>query len=149
LYSNATPQKGGESGFNQGAWKELEQWLSQYYRQFYVFTGPILTENSSVFRGVRIPPAFWKVAAFIKDDTVRTAGFLKAQHPEWFLINKSYKGNEPDQTLYQISVAKIYGTADLLPNGQENMDTLEEQMYNVCNLYTHWRPIHQKENLIL
>jgi endonuclease G len=33
-----------------------------------VFSGPVFSDNDRVYRGVKIPQAFWKVVAYLSDD---------------------------------------------------------------------------------
>ncbi|MBI4357325.1 MAG: DNA/RNA non-specific endonuclease [Gammaproteobacteria bacterium] len=152
-FSNATPQK---PWFNQGAWKELEQWVGKTYHKFYVLTGPVLTGGCEVFRGVRIPPAFWKVVAFIKNGLLRTAAFLKAQNPAWLAAIKSEPEpveEVPDQTLYQVPVRRIAQLADLNFEGLEEGDTLSTGLVNPMALWLPtqdaWRPIVEAAQIIL
>ena len=68
--TNAVPQM---QPFNGGIWLQLENYALQNARQddmrISVMTGPFLTAEDPVRFGVRIPVEFWKVIAFIHDDT--------------------------------------------------------------------------------
>ncbi len=68
--TNACPQM---QPFNAGIWNNLEDYALQNARQaemrICVFTGPILTDQDPEFFGVRVPVRFWKVIAFIHDQT--------------------------------------------------------------------------------
>jgi endonuclease G, mitochondrial len=68
--TNAVPQM---QPFNGGIWLELENYALQNARKddmrISVFTGPFLTDADPVKFGVRIPTEFWKVIAFIHDET--------------------------------------------------------------------------------
>ena len=67
VYTNAAPQA---SVFNQSKdlWVGLEDHVLQYAdatdQRVSVFTGPVLDPTDPVYRGVRIPRRFWKVAAW-------------------------------------------------------------------------------------
>ena len=68
--TNAVPQM---QIFNAGVWLDLENYALFHARQdemkISVFTGPFLTADDPVMFGVQIPVEFWKVIAFIHDDT--------------------------------------------------------------------------------
>lgn len=68
--TNAVPQM---QAFNAPIWLALEDYALQHARQdrmrISVFTGPYFGDDDRPMYGVRIPVAFWKVIAFIHDDT--------------------------------------------------------------------------------
>jgi endonuclease G len=68
--TNTTPQM---QAFNAPIWLALEDYALQHAREdamkISVFTGPYFATNDPEMYGVRIPVAFWKVIAFIHDDT--------------------------------------------------------------------------------
>ena len=68
--TNATPQM---QAFNAPIWLALEDYALQHAREdamkISVFTGPYFAPNDREMYGVRIPVAFWKVIAFIHDQT--------------------------------------------------------------------------------
>jgi endonuclease G len=68
--TNATPQM---QSFNSQTWLELEDYALQNAREdkqkISVFTGPYFTRNDPTMFGVRIPLKFWKVIAFVHDET--------------------------------------------------------------------------------
>ncbi|MGA9703416.1 DNA/RNA non-specific endonuclease [Pseudomonas sp.] len=68
-FTNCSPQM---SAFNQKTWLELEDYILDNTRRWKaratVFTGPVLAEDDRVYRGVKIPRAFWKVIAYLGDD---------------------------------------------------------------------------------
>lgn len=88
VYPNAAPQAGA---FNQSKelWLGLEDHVLAYARangnRISVFTAPVLG-GDPVYRGVGIPQAFWKVAAWttMQDGSpvLRAAGFLLDQSPQ-------------------------------------------------------------------
>jgi endonuclease G len=82
-YTNAAPQAGA---FNQSKqlWLGLEDHVLTYARtngnRISVFTAPVLSIQDPIYRGVKIPQAFWKIAAWTtttkgstsrRDDTLR------------------------------------------------------------------------------
>jgi endonuclease G, mitochondrial len=68
--TNTTPQM---QAFNAPIWLALEDYALQHAREdemkISVFTGPYFTDNDIEMYGVRIPLIFWKVIAFIHDQT--------------------------------------------------------------------------------
>jgi endonuclease G len=80
--TNAVPQ---QQPFNAGIWLGLEDYALQHARQddqkISVFTGPFLDDDDPVQFGVRIPVEFWKVIAFIHDDTgeLSATGYIMSQ----------------------------------------------------------------------
>ncbi|MES0020235.1 DNA/RNA non-specific endonuclease [Mesorhizobium sp. M0036] len=68
--TNVTPQM---QAFNAPIWLALEDYALQHARgdamKISVFTGAYFAESDPEMYGVRIPLAFWKVIAFIHDDT--------------------------------------------------------------------------------
>ncbi|HJT75504.1 MAG TPA: DNA/RNA non-specific endonuclease [Chitinophaga sp.] len=68
--TNTVPQM---QPMNAGIWLELENYALQNARKddmrISVFTGPIFKTNDPIRFGVKIPLAFWKVIAFIHDET--------------------------------------------------------------------------------
>jgi endonuclease G len=59
--------------FNGGVWLEPEKYALQNARKddmrISVFTGPFLTSEDPTTFGIPIPIEFWKVIAFIHDET--------------------------------------------------------------------------------
>jgi endonuclease G len=70
--TNTVPQM---QAFNSPIWLGLEDYALQHARsdamRICVFTGPYFAADDPVVANVRIPVAFWKVIAFIHDDTKR------------------------------------------------------------------------------
>ncbi len=68
--TNVTPQM---QAFNSPIWLALEDYALQHAREddmkISVFTGPYFGKRDPEMYGVRIPLAFWKVIAFIHDET--------------------------------------------------------------------------------
>ena len=68
--TNTTPQM---QAFNSPIWLALEDYALDHAREddmkISVFTGPYFDESDPVMYGVRIPLAFWKIIAFIHDET--------------------------------------------------------------------------------
>jgi endonuclease G len=89
--TNTVPQM---QPFNGGIWLALEDYALEHARgddmRLCVFTGPFLEDDDPVRYGVKIPRAFWKVLAFIHDDTgTRSAtGYTMSQ--ESFLRDEEF-----------------------------------------------------------
>jgi endonuclease G len=70
--TNTCPQM---QAFNSPIWLALEDYALQHAiedkMKICVFTGPYFDDSDPTMYGVRIPVAFWKVIAFIHDDTGR------------------------------------------------------------------------------
>jgi endonuclease G, mitochondrial len=68
--TNAVPQM---QSFNAGIWLQLEDYALENARQddmkISVFTGPVFKRDDPTQFGVKIPRQFWKVIAFIHDET--------------------------------------------------------------------------------
>jgi len=87
VYTNAAPQA---AGFNQSKelWVGLEDHVLEYARaweqRISVFTGPVFAAGDPLYRGVRIPRLFWKVAAWATEGgtALASAGYLLDQTPQ-------------------------------------------------------------------
>lgn len=68
--TNVTPQM---QSFNAPIWLALEDYALQHTREddqkISVFTGPYFAKNDPTMFGVRIPVKFWKIIAFVHDET--------------------------------------------------------------------------------
>ncbi|WP_291041688.1 DNA/RNA non-specific endonuclease [Herbiconiux sp.] len=75
-YTNAAPQA---AGFNQSKelWNGVEDHVLAYAEandlRLSVFTGPVFAPTDAVYRGIRIPERFWKIAAW-SSSTSRATG---------------------------------------------------------------------------
>lgn len=89
--TNAVPQM---QPFNAGIWLDLEDYALQNARRddmkISVFTGPFLGDDDPTRVGVRIPVEFWKVIAFLHDQTgeLCATGYTMSQHD--FLSDEEY-----------------------------------------------------------
>jgi endonuclease G len=67
-FTNCSPQM---AAFNQQTWLSLEDYILQNTRRWRervsVFSGPVFRDDDRVYRGARIPTAYWKVVAFVSD----------------------------------------------------------------------------------
>ena len=100
-FTNCAPQM---DAFNQRTWLGLETYILRNARAWKercsVFTGPVFRPGDQLYRGVRIPRAFWKVVAFVSDDgrpsataylidQERELGMLEAAFGEYKTFQKS------------------------------------------------------------
>lgn len=82
-FTNCSPQ---HEDFNQG--KDLWQGLENYIysraqvldRKITVFTGPVFDSADPLYKGVRLPLAFWKIVAYCRvDGALAAAGYVLEQ----------------------------------------------------------------------
>ena len=93
--TNTVPQM---QPFNGGIWLALESYALDHARSDHmrisVFTGPFLMPDDPIRDGVLIPRSFWKVIAFIHDETreLCATGYTMSQEdflrPEEFVFGK-------------------------------------------------------------
>ena len=89
--TNTVPQM---QPFNAGIWLALESYALENARsdkmRISVFTGPFLRADDPIVEGVRIPRSFWKVIAFIHDETRKlcATGYIMSQ--EDFLRDEEF-----------------------------------------------------------
>jgi endonuclease G len=75
-FTNCSPQ---HANFNQNdeTWQGIENYLlngaTSARRRLTIFTGPVMTDDDPIYRGVRIPLHFWKIAAYVSDQQNLTA----------------------------------------------------------------------------
>lgn len=105
-FTNCSPQ---HERFNQNndTWQGIEDFLLDSARNSHqkltVFTGPILTEFDPIYRGVRLPLSFWKIAVAKKSARKLTAtAFILGQED---LIHSGLERFEV--TTYQVTVDQI------------------------------------------
>lgn len=84
--TNAVPQM---QTFNAGIWLRLEDYALDHAKEddmkICVFTGPIFRENDPVMFKVKIPVVFWKVIAFLHDETGKLSATGYTMSQEKFL----------------------------------------------------------------
>jgi endonuclease G len=104
--TNATPQM---QSFNAPVWLALEDYALDNARddkmKISVFTGPILKSTDPVKFGVKVPVEFWKVIAFIHDETgeLCATGYKMSQKDH--LPEEEFVFGEFDTA--QVSIKKI------------------------------------------
>ena len=89
--TNTVPQM---QPFNAGIWLALESYALENARDDHmrisVFTGPFLLADDPVREGVRIPRSFWKVIAFIHDETRKLCATGYTMSQEDFLRDEEF-----------------------------------------------------------
>ena len=106
-YTNVVPQM---QSFNGAIWNNLEDYALHNARgddmRISVLTGPIMTKADSVMFGVQIPVEFWKVIAFIHDETrkLTATGYRMSQEND--LPHEEFVFGDFDGT-HQIQLAEI------------------------------------------
>jgi DNA/RNA endonuclease G (NUC1) len=89
--TNTVPQM---QPFNAGIWLALESYALDHARddqmRISVFTGPFLLADDPVRRGVLIPRSFWKVIAFIHDQTRELCATGYTMSQEEFLRSEEF-----------------------------------------------------------
>lgn len=81
-FTNCSPQ---HERFNQG--QDLWQGLENFYlnratardKKFTVFTGPVMDDTDPIYKGVRLPLAFYKIIVYVRDGRLRTAAYILDQ----------------------------------------------------------------------
>ena len=127
-YTNAAPQAGA---FNQSKelWLGLEDHILTYARKngnrISVFTAPVLSAEDPIYRGVKIPQSFWKIAAWTTtaegSTVLQAAGFVLDQRPQLEDIDLDtvraqalIDGNPPPLGPYRTYQVPIVDLVDLI-----------------------------------
>lgn len=104
-FTNCSPQ---HERFNQNdqTWQGIENFLlnqaTEARRKLTVFTGPVLAEDDPLYRGVRLPVRFWKIAAFVKGDGALSVSAYLLEQEE---LVEGLERFEADT--FQVTVAEI------------------------------------------
>ena len=120
--TNAAPQM---QSFNGGIWLRLEDYALDNAREddmrISVFTGPFLGRTDPFRYGVKIPITFWKVIAFIHDETgeLSATGYTMTQHSflqdEEFVFGQHETHQRPIAEIEQRAGITFGGLADVDP----------------------------------
>lgn len=123
--TNAVPQM---QVFNGGIWLGLEDYALDHARQddmrISVFTGPFLHDDDPVLFGVQVPRSFWKVIAFLHDDTgeLSATGYTMSQ--EAFLGEEEFVFGEHETS--QVPIATIEAETGLSFGDLSDRDPLRD-----------------------
>jgi endonuclease G len=126
--TNAVPQM---QNFNGGVWLTLENYALENAKQdkqrINVFTGPFLSNGDPEKYGVKIPVDFWKVIAFVHDDTDKlcATGYMMSQ--ENFLRTEEFVFGE-FQT-YQVPIRLIEKKANISFGTLSKLDPLSDDVF--------------------
>ena len=80
-FTNCSPQ---HKDFNQKTWLDLENYIlsnaDTFNLKVSVFTGPVFRTDDMLYRGIKIPAEFWKIAVMVKDDgNLSATAYLQTQ----------------------------------------------------------------------
>jgi endonuclease G len=114
-FTNCSPQ---HEQFNQNEtrWLGIENHILSRARvdrkRVTVFTGPVMLNDDPLYKGVRLPRAFWKIVVYRTDestgaasgDSLKAAGFLLWQDE---LIENGLEARRFDPEVYQVPVSEI------------------------------------------
>lgn len=130
--TNATPQM---QSFNAPVWLALEDHALHNARadkmRISVFTGPIFKSNDPVYYRVKVPMTFWKVIAFIHDETEElcATGYRMSQKDH--LPEEEFVFGEFDAS--QVSIASIESAAGLSFGRLREFDPLHSENESFAN----------------
>ncbi|MTH55448.1 endonuclease [Bacillus mangrovi] len=104
-FTNSSPQ---HKNLNQKTWLDLEDYILEnaenHQFKATVFTGPVFREDDIVYRDVKIPAEFWKVAVMVKEDgTLSATAYLQSQKNLIEDLEFAYG----DYKTYQVPLSKI------------------------------------------
>lgn len=130
--TNVTPQM---QSFNSPIWLALEDYALQNAREdqqkISVFTGPYFDKNDPTMFGVRIPVKFWKIIAFVHDETgeLCATGYEMSQEnnltPSEFVFGDFVSPQLNTST--QVSIASIEARAGISFDGLADVDPLSNE----------------------
>lgn len=107
-FTNCSPQ---HAQFNQNTdtWQGVENFLlgqaQDDRKKLTVFTGPVLSEEDPLYRGVRLPVRFWKIAAFVKPNGALSVSAYLLDQQELIDGLEGLERFEPDT--FQVTVQEI------------------------------------------
>ncbi|MBD8497947.1 DNA/RNA non-specific endonuclease [Paenibacillus sp. CAU 1523] len=126
-FTNCSPQ---HELLNQGKsmWLGLEDYILNHTKnnslKATIFTGPVFRENDILYRGVKIPEEFWKVAVMVKDDGELSAtAYLVSQKQ---LISNLEAAAFGAFLTFQVKVSMIEALTGLNFGELHNHDPLEQ-----------------------
>ncbi|MFT3738409.1 MAG: DNA/RNA non-specific endonuclease [Breznakibacter sp.] len=130
--TNAIPQM---QGFNGGIWLSLENYALENAKhdkqKICVFTGPFLRETDPVRYGVKIPVEFWKVIAFVHDDTNRLCATGYTMSQENYLRNEEFVYGE--FLTYQTPIRLIEKKANVSFAKLTRLDPLKDEVFETLS----------------
>ncbi len=110
-FTNCTPQ---HENFNQNktTWAGIEDYIlnNADERNFKasIFTGPVFADDDDMYRGVKLPRQFWKVAVMVKSDgTLSATGYLLSQEELIRGLESEEEFNYGAYKTFQVKVSKV------------------------------------------
>lgn len=126
--TNTVPQV---QSFNAGTWLELENYALENAKsdeqKICVFTGPYFKDTDPEFDGVKVPVKFWKVIAFIHDDTKKLCATGYVQSQEDFFQRTEFVYGEFNT--FQVPIRTIEKEAGISFGNLSGLDPLVENFY--------------------
>jgi endonuclease G len=133
--TNSVPQM---QPFNAGVWLALEDYALDNARKddmrICVFTGPFLEKNDPYRYGVKIPVTFWKVIAFIHDDTGRLCATGYTMSQKSFLREEEFVFSQHEN--HQRPIAEIERRAGISFRGLADLDPLRDSSESTPTMLT-------------
>jgi endonuclease G len=133
--TNAVPQM---QPFNGGIWLDLEDYALENARRddmrISVITGPFLLDDDPVRFGVRIPLRFWKIIAFIHDDTGELAATGYTMNQSSFLSDEEFVFGQHECS--QRPIFEIEQSAGLSFGQLADVDPMREMIESAPTLLT-------------
>jgi endonuclease G len=124
--TNAVPQM---QPFNAGIWLGLEDYALDHAREddmrITVFTGPFLKANDPTRFGVKIPVRFWKIIAFVHDETGELCATGYTMSQKAFIQEEEFVFGQHETT--QASIAAIESETGLSFGPLAALDPFEGQ----------------------
>jgi len=133
--TNTVPQM---QPFNAGIWLALESYALDHARsdqmRISVFTGPFLLDDDPVRVGVKIPRSFWKVIAFIHDETGKLCATGYTMSQEDFLKDEEFVFGQHKTS--QTRIATIEQKAGLSFGRLTALDPFHDDQEGVATVLT-------------
>lgn len=104
-FTNCAPQ---HMNLNQKIWLDLENYIltnaENWNLKVTVFTGPVFREDDMVYRGIKIPSEFWKIAIMVKEDgNLSATAYMQTQKD----LIKSLEFTYGEYKTYQVPISGI------------------------------------------
>jgi endonuclease G len=126
FYTNITPQlEDFNRSTSHGLWGELENAIFEGVKveklRISVFGGPIFKDTDFPYRKVLVPRSFWKVVAYVEDETLKAKAFVLTQDD--LEAQLETLGLETFKT-YQVPLATLATTTGLTLGDLAQADTM-------------------------
>jgi endonuclease G, mitochondrial len=126
--TNAVPQM---QNFNGGVWLTLENYALENAKKdkqrISVFTGPFLFDSDPIKYGIKVPVEFWKIIAFIHDETDKLCATGYTISQENYLRNDEFVFGE--FMTYQIPIRVIEKKANISFGKLSEVDPLVDDVF--------------------